>query len=280
MKNIIKLTECDLHRLIRESIAMVLSESASSLLFHYCSIESLLKMLEGDKLYLSDGEQEFNGDGMYYMSFTRNRNSVQGYPYMNSYYSLGGGTRHNGGSDFLFCRLTLDGSRMNSVNNFKVGGKRHNFSIKPFDYLYNEFGGVNGRVDAYYSDNDEEYYHQPFSQAEDRLISTSSYIPSMSKYLLSVDVYINVEKLANKLYDIDFMYLYRQVCLLKSLCEKYDINVYSKQHAFDLGKKSYIDKKLVSKVYNIFNELYEDWQNRCLKNLSYYSSQLRDLCRK
>jgi hypothetical protein len=195
------ISENDLKHIILESVRRILNERASDVLYHYCTLDSLLLMLENNCLMLSDDEQEYNGDGKYFMSLTRNRNSKQGYPYMQSKYSMGGGTAHNVGSEYFFCRIEFDGHALNTYNNFKVGGQQHNFKVKPFDWLYHESGDmwdeggyeiVNGKQDAMRSDSEEEIYHQPFSQAEDRLTSDKDFIPNFKKYVKRIDFVFDI----------------------------------------------------------------------------------------
>lgn len=195
------ISEKDLKYIIFETVKRILNERATNILYHYCTLDSLILMLKNDCLMLSDDEQEYNGDGKYFMSLTRNRNSKQGYPYMQSKYSMGGGTAHNVGSEYMFCRIEFDGQAMNIYNNFKVDGKQYNFKVKPFDWLYHESsnmwdeGGyeiMNGKQDSMKSDNDEEIYHQPFSQAEDRLISNKDFIPNFKKFVKRIDFVFDI----------------------------------------------------------------------------------------
>ena len=259
-----------IHKILIESINKVLNEGASPLLYHYCSLESLEKMLSSNHLFLSDHEQEYNGKGMNYMSLTRNRNSVQGYPYMQSQYSYGGGTHYNSGSNYLYCRLEIDGNTLNTYNNIKdKNNKRHNIKIKPFDYLYNEFGDTNGPSDAYWSEDEEERYHQPFSQAEDRLTSSASEIPHMDKYVKSIDVFIDIKALVNTLLNDprDVSSYYEEIKQLNDLCHNYKINIYTKRSSFDLGNKRDINNDIVNDIINIFTEIYQTKNIRAIEKL-------------
>lgn len=264
-----QITINDLKYIISESVKRIICEKHSSMLFHYCSINSLVKMLESNTLYLSNDEQEFNGEGLNYMSLTRNKNSQQGYPYMQSYYSLGGGTHHNLGSEYIFCRINLNGNALKNHNNIKVNNKQHSFKIKPFDYLYHQGkrfwdeGGydiVNGKHEMMTSNDEEEVYHQPFSQAEDRLTSSSEIIPNMLKYVDNIDICINEEHLFKNIDMFETGYLREQTLkelkTISSLKKQYPdlIRLYNKQSNFDLGNNQTIMLSYIKKYYNIIKQ--------------------------
>lgn len=267
------INEKELRYIINESVRRVLNERASDVLFHYCALESLLLMLENNCFMLSDSEQEYNGDGKYYMSLTRNRNSKQGYPYMQSKYSMGGGTDHNVGSEYMFCRIELDGRAMNTYNNFKVGGKQHNFQVKPFDWLYHESGEmwdeggydiVNGKQDAMRSNNDEEMYLQPFSQAEDRLISDKDFIPNFKKYIKQIDFVFDVNDIRTmvdyadsekEIFQLD-MQISDEMDILEKcldLCGDVQCCLYLNKNDFDKQQNSVSINHLYREIGRIFN---------------------------
>lgn len=185
-KRIIQLTESDLRKMVKDCVTAILLEKNTPILYHFVSLNSLLHILSNNRLDLGPC-----GDGTFYISTTRNRNSVQGYPYMQSNYSMGGGTYHNPGDEGIICRLELDGELLRKY------GK-----IRPFDYLYDE-GEItdnngerlNGKQDAMtYFGDDEEMYHQPFSQGEDRLVSKESSIPNANRIIRRIDVYMDPYK--------------------------------------------------------------------------------------
>jgi len=130
---------------------------------------------------LNNGESNYSISPKlpYYLSFSRNRNAVQGFPYMNSKYSCGGGTTHSSTYEWLIIRIEIDAEKLNNY------GK-----VKPFDFinhlnneeeqdLYQGFylpTSSKEEVAKMARDNqnneyDEEIYAQPFSQSEERLYS-------------------------------------------------------------------------------------------------------------
>lgn len=181
----IKILESDIRKMVVECVSLIL-ERNTPVLYHFLCLDSLIHVLVNNRFDLDDC-----GDGTHYMSTTRNRNSVQGYPYMQSDYSLGGGTYHNPGEDGIICRLELDGELLRRYG--KIG---------PFDYIYDSgdvsdgHGGIlNGKQDAMtYFGDDEEMYHQPFSQGEDRLVSKKASIPNADRIIRRIDVYIDPYK--------------------------------------------------------------------------------------
>ena len=184
-KSNVQMNESDIRNMVNECLSLLL-EKNMPILYHFVCLGSLLHVLKTNRFDLNDC-----GDGTYYMSTTRNRNSVQGYPYMQSDYSLGGGTYHNPGEEGIICRLELDGELLRRYG--KIG---------PFDYIYDEgdvsdgHGGIlNGKQDAMtYFGDDEEMYHQPFSQGEDRLVSKKASIPNADRIIRRIDVYIDPYK--------------------------------------------------------------------------------------
>ena len=187
--NEVAINEGDIRKMVSECISLIVERNMGTL-YHFVCIDSLLHILKTNRFDLND-----NGEGQYYMSTTRNRNSVQGYPYMQSDYSQGGGSYHNAGFAGIICRLELDGELLRRYG--KMG---------PFDYIYDEGdvpddngGYLNGKQDAmtYFGDN-EEMYHQPFSQGEERLTSPRKSIPNANRIIWKIDVYIDPYQAADK----------------------------------------------------------------------------------
>ena len=208
---------------INESQKKRLFESATSILYHYLNLEYLVDVLKNNALrtceperYLNvdDEKTEYiNGKDVRFISLTRNGNPSEGYPII-KYGEFGDGELS------CICRLTIDGNALNIYSNFKdKNGKRQNMKVKPIDWAYydiaKEHGATNGKEwmmhsddttyipNAYYdnmlSSEDDTYkygdieysdlYHHPYSQAEDRLLTTAKYIPNANKYIKKIDIY-------------------------------------------------------------------------------------------
>ena len=226
-----------------------LTEGATPLLYHFCSIESLQKMLQEDKMWLNGNEASYNGSYDNFASFTRNKNSKQGYPYMQSRYSGGGGTSYNPGSAWMMCRIEFDGNVMNTYNQFKDDQKQsYHFKVKPFDYIYNlnkeegesNLNGKEEHMSYLNTDADEELYRQPFSQAEDRLVSDADYIPNIKKYINRVDILIESNWLFEEMHNVDYDPHFIEECkndilIIKRLYENANglIKLFATQDTFD-----------------------------------------------
>lgn len=238
----------DILDIISESIVKALFEGISDVVFHYCSMENLLKMVKTDKLYFNKFEKEGNKGGMRALSTTRNRNSVQGYPYMQSGdCEYGGGTMFNGaGSSFYFIRIEFDGRALQNLQ-YSYRGKHTTLKGEPYDYIYHlnkdEFGDnkalnsreeiAQGIKDA--SMSDDELKGQPFSQAEDRIFSQKAAVDGFSKVVKRIDVLIRMDNLekeineGNKKEVFDFLNSLAWVMYKSGL----DVHVYNNRGYFD-----------------------------------------------
>lgn len=208
----------------------LLTEAASSLLYHYLNIGNLYELLKYNRFrtceperYITNSEvtpeddrfDYINGKDIRYISLTRNPNPNEGYPII-KYGEFGDG-------DLLcVCRLTVDGDALNTYCNFKDGDNRQqNMKVKPIDWAYydmaRDYGGYpNGKEwmmnskDSMYTDylggkfdvGDKEYsdkYHHPYSQAEDRILTKAEYIPNANKYIKYIDIFVRENQ--NSLYN-------------------------------------------------------------------------------
>lgn len=215
-----KILESDIRKMVVECVSLIL-ERNTPVLYHFLCLDSLIHVLVNNRFDLDDC-----GDGTYYMSATRNRNSVQGYPYMQSDYSQGGGSYHNAGFGGIICRLELDGELLRRYG--KMG---------PFDYIYDEGdvpdengGYLNGKQDAmtYFGDS-EEMYHQPFSQGEERLVSKQKSIPNADRIIRRIDFYIDPYKAEDKHWQD--MYGKKLTAVIKRYKDR--INFYDDRNKFD-----------------------------------------------
>ena len=212
---IIRLTEEELHSIIKESVNKMLNEMASSLLYHFLSFSSFEKLVETDSFTPTSFERKYVG-GKNSLSLSRTKTFREGWPVI-MYSGLDGK-----GDDWCAIRLTVDGDLINRKPNFKHNGKQHNLSVKPFDWAYKEYGdgdpytfadeqdGIfaqNGKEWMMQSDNYTETYlpinfgkkrkyvngigdkqGHPYSQAEDRLTTSANKVPNASSYILRVDI--------------------------------------------------------------------------------------------
>jgi len=229
MKEKLKITESDLKHIIKESVKKILSERATSVLYHYLNLDYLEDLLKNNSFRTSDPETAFDidnkkmkyidGENLRCLSLTRNGNPFEGYPVM-KYGEFGDGELS------CVCRLTIDGDALNRYCNFKDStGKQQHMKVKPIDWAYHDGGSVdagyprggknwmmssdevmynnNYFYDKMYSSLDDtiprspyymsaysDTYHHPYSQAEDRLTTTAEYIPNANKYIKCIDIYI------------------------------------------------------------------------------------------
>lgn len=197
--------------ILREEIQKyVILENASPVLFHFCTLPSLIQKLKTNSFPLSVDNRNFskNGKPLNFMSLTRNRNIFQGYPYMMKIIGGGDGMQF---PDEALCRIELDGNILNLKSNFKqANGNKGNFNVKPFDWWYvddqmsyDNFGELGDeymfpKTSKEYSlwagkrnNDNEDMYNQPLSQAEDRLLSQSKVIPNADKYIKRIDILLN-----------------------------------------------------------------------------------------
>lgn len=124
------------------------------------------------------------------------------------------------GSEWGIVRLTIDGSMFNTHPNFKdANGIQSSIKVNPFDWAYHSHTKTGHRIKDNYdlsvdADNGKEWmmasddsmfgalpfnpgdynfeledrYAQPYSQAEDRLLTRAKHIPYADKYIKRVDI--------------------------------------------------------------------------------------------
>ena len=208
----IRLTESDLHRIVKECVInafsqkSIITETHMQTLYHFVSPKQL-KYIANYGFNFNNLEPNYSISPKLpnFLSFSRNRNGVQGYPYMNSKYSGGGGTGHNNALTWIIIRLEIDAEKLNQY------GK-----VKPFDYIHH-FNKEECECSGYYygdypqssreeiammstsspSKNDEEIYNQPFSQSEERLFSNLKRIPKENalKLIKRIDIWLDFHEM-------------------------------------------------------------------------------------
>lgn len=206
----------------------------------------------------ADGNLVYIYSNQRFISFTRNRNPLEGYPVL-----MLSGMNH-AAFDSIFCRVTLDRHTLKNHSNFKSkNGKQHHFKMAPFDYTYNEFrygsssimeeydvDALNGKEwmmksDSYfenmYGEIDGEssedcvgilsdVYSHAYSQAEERLTTDIAFIPNANRYIRCVDIYVreNMQRLSANL-GVPFYLLqisdddWRGIVQIRKYCQKLNI---------------------------------------------------------
>ena len=203
-------------RRIAESASNPMTESASPVLYHFLTPERFGDIVRHNRFTPSAAEENHNGEGNRYMSFSRTGSFREGYPVLLQ-------SDCGYGSDWGVVRLTLDGDLMNRYSTFKVGngrGKpmtRHSMKFHPFDWANHDYGpdfgdeyDIGDRVDngkewmmksdgsfdvtLPYDYPDEtmrtvpDTEGHPYSQAEDRMVTTAPFIPDASRFIRRADI--------------------------------------------------------------------------------------------
>lgn len=218
MSKLIRLTENDIHNIIKYTIKTLINESASNLLYHFLSFYRFEELINTDSFTPSPIENVWH-NGKNTISFSRNKSFREGWPVL-MYSSFDGK-----GDDWCAIRLTIDGNLINQKPNFKIDGKQYNMSVKPFDWAYKEYNDGDAFTfadnhDGIFANNGKEWMMQsddytdsylpvnygkktdkqgytngisdkqghPYSQAEDRLTTYASHIPNANQYIIKVDI--------------------------------------------------------------------------------------------
>jgi hypothetical protein len=218
MSNLIKLTESDIHNIIKHTIKNILNESSSKLLYHFLSFYRFEELINTDSFTPSNTENGWH-NGKNTISFSRTKSFREGWPVL-MYSSFDGK-----GDEWCAIRLTIDGNLINQKPNFKIDGKQYNMSVKPFDWAYKEYNNGDAFTfadnhDGIFAHNGKEWMTQsddytdsylpvnygnknnkdgftngisdkqghPYSQAEDRLTTYANRIPNATQYIIKVDI--------------------------------------------------------------------------------------------
>lgn len=216
MKKIL-FTEEQIRYILGCDVSSILKESASSLLYHFLDFYNFQCLVKTNSFTPTDFESNWHG-GKKTLSFSRTKSFREGWPII--MYSGYDGK----GDDWCAIRLTIDGNLFNTHPNFKVNGKQHHLSVKPFDWAYKYMDNGDpytfaDNYDGIFAQNGKEWMMQsdeyiatylpinygnkrqpeyvngvgdkqghPYSQAEDRLTTTSDVIPNAYNYILKVDI--------------------------------------------------------------------------------------------
>jgi hypothetical protein len=224
---VIRLTESDLHNIVKQSVNMILNESHMSSLYHFVSTKQLHHIFRYG-FTLSDEEESWsiNPKLPNFLSFSRNRNAVQGFPHMVS--KWGGSSLNNEGSNSVIIRIEIDAEQLRNY------GK-----VRPFDFMYYFNDGISSKEDiaqmAHIFPNSEGnagIYNQPFSQSEERLYSKLKTIPKDKSLLMikCIDIFADYNNMDDKEYN-DFVIFLKW---LKKACNnRIKLTVYNNINKFN-----------------------------------------------
>ena len=158
MDKIIKLTEDDIHSMIKECVSNILKEGIDNTDYHFTFVNNLVRIIMTDSFILSYNDAKDRG-GKYFMSLSRNHDIFKGY----------GGTR-----DFND-KEGYQGDRVNiAVDTKKLRQSFPDAQYKAYDYFKN-----NGTNDIKYKTNEKE---NTLTTSESRIIN------NFSDYVISVNI--------------------------------------------------------------------------------------------
>ena len=171
------------NNIIKEEINnFLLNEALTDIVYHFTSLDTLLKIIDADAFYLPSSYGSFSDDldkkKKFYMSLTRQKNSKLGYSRSNP------------------VRITLDGNLLN-----------YRFKGKPINY----WGASMGKNSYFanpsaYGTGDKIDYYQSNTENEDRLFSNEPVIYNFHKYVKRIDVLIDRENENDMEYGKNFVY--------------------------------------------------------------------------
>lgn len=190
---------------LKEDMRSLYSYIVESLeeVYHYTNYGNLERIMKGNRYIMSVNDGYGDDKFKYYMSTTRQRNALTGYP--------------TGMINPKIIRLTLDYDKL-----------RHVYKIEPMDWgkaksyaIKNSYPGTDEDFDKYY-----DYIRmQTNVEMEERVYSNKDIIPNFNKYIKRIDVMSGwLEK-----YELED---------LKLRCEKYgiELRIYNTEKQFNLAK--------------------------------------------
>ena len=264
-KSMITVTQNDIEQMVLEAINCInnrtnINEGFTSTVYHFTTIANLVKISKTGKIFPDNGnrtDKKMNNDAPFYFSFTRDRNSRNGYAaYKNGEFDaqLGSETAYKRKTPLtlkkmLLVRIEFDGERL---NNFYKGK-----SVNYYNYPNRQ-----NPISKLPRNNQVKY-----SQAEDRLLSQNAAIPLFSIDKKTGHFYKPLRDLGIiKKIDIFFPEQYRTkeneelVNLIKWLINsrysllKDKISVYDDRNAYDIKRLSHninhnnLDDKSMAKI--------------------------------
>ena len=264
-KSMITVTQNDIEQMVLEAINCInnrtnINEGFTSTVYHFTTIENLVKMSKIGKIFPDNGnkpDKKMNNGVPFYFSFTRDRNSGNGYAaYKNGEFDA------QLGSEIAYKRKTPLTLKKMLLVRIEFDGERLNNFYKGKAVNYYNYPNRQNPISKLPRNNQVKY-----SQAEDRLLSKNAEIPLFSINKKTGHVYKPLRDLGIiKKIDIFFPEQYRTkeneelVNLIKWLINsKYSllkdkISVYSDRNAYDIKRLSHninhnnLDDKSMAKI--------------------------------
>lgn len=227
----------------------MLSESISSVVYHFTSLQALYRILMTQKFYLKTGVFKdsyehtlSDGKRMYYFSTTRNKNANEGYS--NGYKSEGS------------VRITLDGEKLS-----------YNYKGTPTNYwgdnsALGRMKYLNPSKVGYPLKWDKEMQQHRNDETEDRIWSSHPTIPNALKYIKRIDILLpNENTISNYEERIERANQEGKDALVKSLQNSIENRKEEERHL----------KSIIYEIYNLIDRrgilfLYDDEKNFVMGN--------------
>ena len=261
----ITVTQNDIEQMVLEAINCInnrtnINEGFTSTVYHFTTIENLVKMSKIGKIFPDNGnktDKKMNNGVPFYFSFTRDRNSKNGYAaYKNGEFDA------QLGSEIAYKRKTPLTLKKMLLVRIEFDGERLNNFYKGKAVNYYNYPNRQNPISKLPRNNQVKY-----SQAEDRLLSKNAEIPLFSINKKTGHFYKPLRDLGIiKKIDIFFPEQYRTkeneelVNLIKWLINsKYSllkdkISVYGDRNAYDIKRLSHninhnnLDDKSMAKI--------------------------------
>ena len=264
-KSMITVTQNDIEQMVLEAINCLnnstnINEGFTSTVYHFTTIENLVKMSKIGKIFPDNGnktDKKMNNGVPFYFSFTRDRNSKNGYAaYKNGEFDA------QLGSEIAYKRKTPLTLKKMLLVRIEFDGERLNNFYKGKAVNYYNYPNRQNPISKLPRNNQVKY-----SQAEDRLLSKNAEIPLFSINKKTGHFYKPLRDLGIiKKIDIFFPEQYRTkeneelVNLIKWLINsrysllKDKISVYDDRNAYDIKRLSHninhnnLDDKSMAKI--------------------------------
>ncbi len=214
--------------LINESQLNILKEALSDNVYHYTSLNSALKIVNSDTIFLQSAlggsADNTNRKELYYMSFTRQKNVNFGYAYK---------FRTDG------VRIEFDGQKLSQK-----------FKGKAIDYWGSSMGKMSYYTDARKNDSFDSKAHHTSNESEDRLFSNEPALYDAHKYIKRIDVIFDPTK------ENQYQYVYH---MLMSRLGRW-IFVYDNENDFNKQSDNTLNKKIIDDYEN-YDKYYDTKPN-------------------